>query len=612
MNALLSALGPRRKRTWTAVAGIVGVAAIVAALLIGSRSGDAPEACPLARDKLAGVWDQSRRAEVRQAFSTTNVPYADEAFRTVSSTLDRYASDWLNMRRDACLATVERREQSAHMLDLRMICLGRRLDELGALTAELVKADKRVVEKAVQAVDALPSLSRCADARALTERVPPPDDAATRSQIAGERKRIARASALNAAGKFRPARKLIESVVASAKKIGYAPLIAEAMSLEGLVALRMGDGKVAAASLLDGYLAALAGRDNDRAMRVASRLVFAVGYRLGRHEEGNTWARTAKALLDAGEPNPALESDVENHLALIQALQGKYDQATRHARRAIALRKKAYGERHRITGIAYHTLAVILKKRGQYRDALESYRTALQIFRTSLGDAHPFVAMVRHNIGVVLKRLGNNVAARKMLRSALASWERSLPRNHPNIGMALLNLGTVETNLGHLSEAKTHLARARAIKAKRFGATHWKLALVDLALGDVFQLQGDSRKALELYEPAAERLEKGLGPNHPDVASAFGLVGTARFSLGDLAGAEKALRRALEVRQRAKSTNLIDLASTRFLLAQVIGRDRARRKEAKHLAQQALTAYRRTGKHAAEAKKIERWLARKS
>jgi len=650
MNALLAALGRRRRNVWR-IAAVAGVAAAVAgALVVNSVDRGAAQVCQLANDKLAGVWDEARKTKVRSAFTATRVAYQDTAFTTTAAALDRYSADWLAMHRETCLATEVRHEQSAQLLDLRMMCLHQRLDELRALTRQLASADARGVEKAVQASGALGSLSRCADARTLTAQVTPPHDPKVRTRIADARKQIAEASALRAAGKYGRALKAIESVVSSARDIRYAPLLGQALQAKGHIEISAGNAKASAKTLLEAYLSAVAGRDDHTALRAATKLVFAVGYRLGKHEQGHTWARTAKAILDRGIDDPSLEADVENNLAMVRVIQGRYSDAERHTRRALALQRRVFGDAHRDTGNSHHMLAVILKKRGMHQRALASYRRALAIHRAALGDSHPSVAMSLHNVGVVLKRLGDDIGAMKSLKRALASWERSLPKSHPNIGMALLNLGAVETKLGQFDKAREHLRRARTIKTRRLGAKHWSIAKLDLALGDVLRRQGKQRDALVTYQGALKQLEASLGGKHPEVAGALAMIAEVSLELADHANAQKAYVRALAIRESTNSNyrTIGDLrvglgrvalatkqpgaavphlrqalaayrktkvsptllAVARFVLARALSHEPRRLDESRKLARQALAEFRGANASPAQIAGVERWLAR--
>src|SRR5207244_4203421 len=135
--------------------------------------------------------DEPVRAAVEHAFGAAGKPFAAIAYRGVSRAIDRYAADWIAMHTEACEATRIRGEQSDEVLSLRMVCLDWRLAELKALTALFAQADAAVVEKSVEAAQALTSLAGCADAAALRAQVRPPADAAARAAVEEQRDRLA-------------------------------------------------------------------------------------------------------------------------------------------------------------------------------------------------------------------------------------------------------------------------------------------------------------------------------------------------------------------------------------------------------------------------------------
>src|SRR6185436_12478703 len=105
--------------------------------------------------------------------------------------LDRYVGSWLAMYRDACEATHARGEQSGQTLDLRMTCLDERRTALSALTNVFAAPDAVVVTNAVDAVNALPTVDRCADLKLLRAPIEPPRAEATRARVDALRKRAA-------------------------------------------------------------------------------------------------------------------------------------------------------------------------------------------------------------------------------------------------------------------------------------------------------------------------------------------------------------------------------------------------------------------------------------
>src|SRR5690606_41368721 len=156
----------------------------------------APEAnpCKSAASKFAGIWDDARKVEVREAFRATGVERADDIADRVELRLDDYVGRWVTMPADACEATYVRGEQSATLLDRRMECLQLRRAEVDALVRLFVTADAAALDRAIQTADGLSRLDRCADAEALTSAVPPPEDPAVVQRLAELRDRLARLS----------------------------------------------------------------------------------------------------------------------------------------------------------------------------------------------------------------------------------------------------------------------------------------------------------------------------------------------------------------------------------------------------------------------------------
>src|SRR5262249_24821871 len=146
---------------------------------LGGRA-NSENMCGAGGARLAGVWEPAagspRRGAIRRAMLATGAPDAERAFAGAGRFLDRYATDWRKMYREACEATHVRGEQSAEVLDLRMSCLQERLGNGQALTDLLANADAPMVGNAVQAASALPALERCADVKSLRAIVPAPDD----------------------------------------------------------------------------------------------------------------------------------------------------------------------------------------------------------------------------------------------------------------------------------------------------------------------------------------------------------------------------------------------------------------------------------------------------
>src|SRR5262245_5625833 len=137
------------------------------------------------------------------------------------------------MHRAACEATHVRGGQSERLLDLRMACLSRHVQEIHAVTDLLVSADASVVERAVDAVAALPSIARCADTAALLASVAPPADARVALAVEAVRRDLAAVAAREQVGRYDAGLAAADAAVAAADATGYRPLVAEAQLARG-------------------------------------------------------------------------------------------------------------------------------------------------------------------------------------------------------------------------------------------------------------------------------------------------------------------------------------------------------------------------------------------
>jgi serine/threonine-protein kinase len=295
MADLLDALGKNpsvQRRKWLT---IVASALLPVALGIGVRqtlAGREPP-CGGGPAKLADIWElqapgvpeSARKAQIHRAFLATGKGYAADVYATVTKMLTGYARNWANMHREACEATEIRREQSPEVLDLRMACLQERLGGLRALTSVFSEANGQVVENAVGAVNALESLDRCADVPLLRAVLRPPEDGETRARVDHVRDRLAGVKARFDSGKWKEAEADTPKLISEARALDYGPLVAEALSLHGLMLSKINDNRrvhEGERALTEAFWAADASRHDEIRAHAATILVYLLGYQQGR------------------------------------------------------------------------------------------------------------------------------------------------------------------------------------------------------------------------------------------------------------------------------------------------------------------------------------------
>jgi serine/threonine protein kinase len=474
MGDLLDALGKNPATLRRKVAVTVAGAVLPIALLFGIRQSlaDHRAVCGGGPAKLAGVWELTRpgepapprHARVKNAFLHTGKSYAAEVHATVARVLTGYAQNWANMYEEACEATQLRGEQSAEVLDLRMSCLQERLGGLRALTDVFSEANGEVVENAVSAANALAPLDRCADVTLLRAVVRPPEDPVTRAKVAELRRRLAELKARSDAGRWKEVLKAAQATEAEARAIGYQPLVAEILVLEGLAYGRSNDAKTAEKMLVEAFQAADAYRHDEVRATAATELVYVFGYQEGQFEEAERWSGTAEAVLQRVGGHELLRAWQLNNIGTVRGLQGHLEAAMQAEQRSLALKEKALGPDHPDVGISEGNISVELTGLSRNQEALAHVDRAVTLIENGLGAGHPLLATQLNNRGEILNALGRRREARSSFERAQVIWERELGLDDRNLAYALTGIGITYLGEDDPSSALAPLERAYKIR----------------------------------------------------------------------------------------------------------------------------------------------------
>jgi tetratricopeptide (TPR) repeat protein len=562
--------------------------------------------CTGAEDKLAGIWDDERKQQVRGALLATELPYAEAAWAGVEKALDGYTQSWVEMNTEACEATNIRGEQSTEMLHLKMACLERRLVDVRTLVDMLAEADARVTENAVQAAGSLKPLDRCNDADALSSEVRPPEDPKLAAKVAEQRERLARAKSLQDAGKYAEGLALARKAVEEARVLEYPPVLAEALLRLGDAQKWQGEEESAEKNLEEAYWAALGAKHDQVLAEAATLLISVVGDREGRREDALQWVRHAEAAVRRVGLGGVEEARMlQRHGAL--AIDIEPEKARKDLERALAIFERTLGPDH-------PEVAMTLKELGNVGENLESkiayYRRALDIWERTLGPDHPLQAMSLNNLGLDLARQGKHEEARLHLERALEVWESALGPEHPFVDVALGNLGAQLLWQNEYDEARPYLERSLALREKEHGREHWEVANALTLLGYTWLGKGDLRQAQEHFARALPMAEKTHGSEHPDVAHALAGLGLTFLAKREPTQAVALLERALLIYEKEDPDDSTagNLPSARFSLARALWETGKDRRRAVELATQAQDGY-GIGFRIQRAE-VEAWLAK--
>ncbi|HEY5945304.1 MAG TPA: serine/threonine-protein kinase, partial [Kofleriaceae bacterium] len=303
VDALLEALDrdPARTRRRIGVAvgvllAVAGVATFATSQMMATDKAAGPS-CDTGDGRVLAVWNRARLATMKQAPAVQGAPWAAGAVDAFGARVDQYTSEWKAMYQDACQATRVRLVQSAEALDLRMACLDRRLESLGALVTLMANPSADVLRRAGDIVANLPPVADCADVKALRLVVRRPSDPAIALRLTAIDASISRLQALYAIGDVAKAIELADSVIKDASAIGYAPSLAQALYWRGRAIADRGGGEDAEKMFDQTFSAALGAGEDQMAADAAARLAQEALW-TARVPEFERWNRVSHALAE--------------------------------------------------------------------------------------------------------------------------------------------------------------------------------------------------------------------------------------------------------------------------------------------------------------------------
>jgi serine/threonine protein kinase len=558
MTELIAAIrcDPRaRRRRW--LLGVC-IAAVVVGVAVATRGGDsAPELCRGAERRLAGVWDDARRAQLASSFAAANRPYLADSSRIVAEILDDRAHAWVAERTDACEATRVRGEQSDALLDRRIACLDDRLRDTRAYVDVVTGANASVLERATSAASSLEPIERCHDPG--PDQPAPPSNPGLRAALEQVRARVATAEQQRQTAQYSDAMATASDAIMQARRLGDLATLAGALAVAGHTAEQRAEFEDARRFLGEAELAAQQAHDDRVATRVDIELA-AVEVNQERPREATPWLQLADGVLRRIGGDDKLEgARLLLHAQVVQAA-GDLPAAEADDRAAVALAERDHSVAGRgAVGVARANLGNVLRFEHRDTEAVATLRQSLAETREALGARHPVVARVLEALAVAVgAELGGadspaaNEAMLPMFREQLALFEQAYGESHPRVGNVLFNIGDVLAHLHRDAEAILAFERSVAIYRRFADPTSNDLNQPLAELGETYVRVGrfaDAVAPLEASLPvdtgddARKRLSlaEALWESHGDRRRAVVLGRDAR-RLADKAPALAALR----------------------------------------------------------------------
>ncbi len=595
MDALLAELrrDPRIARR-RAAAG-VGVTALAGLALFGlvRAPGGGPD-CGAADPRLAATWNDGARARLAAGFGASGRSYAADVLARTTPVLDRFAASWQAMRADACLATHARGEQSTALLDQRMGCLDRKLDQMAGLIAALGdRPPPDLIERAVQAATDLGDVASCSRQAQSASPDALPEAPAARARVTAVLQAIDRADLALRTGAYGEGLAIARRASTDAAALDAPPVLARALKARGELEAQTGAYADAAGTLDLALRAAATAGDHRLAAQAWIDLTELASERAQQPERALALLQAAEVAAGFVRDDDArsLRAALLARRGLVEVKRGAFDQARDALEAAVSLQEELHGGDDYRTGGALANLGLVLMKRGDYvraegvltratavyerslgpghpalstplvnlagvltyqrkhAEAEAIYARALAIDQSALGPDHPYVADGMTNLGAALLAQGKADQAQAYFEKAIAIQERVLGADHPDVAWTLSGLSEVQVARGRYADARGTLARALAIATARSGAESEPVAQLRQHIDGAYLAEGKFAEAHRGLTETLALFEQLLGRDHPRNAIVLTSLAEAAAGLG---------RDAEVVRQGERAVALMD------------------------------------------------------
>lgn len=529
MGDLLRALArdpAKARRRVTAVGGLVAFIGAIS-FIAGRQTPNEFDVCDDGAARLEAAWRRTARSTALDRVATFG-PYGQSLRPLLERGLEAHASHWVSEYRASCIDH-RRGAESDTLADRRAVCLKHGTDALTAVGEIISQAEPANLVELPRAVQSMPDPAACSDLDTLVSEITPPPPALVEA-LSELRRQITHADMEVGAGRYQQAFADARTAVGEARKLGYEPILADALLVQGHARINLEHREAAVPILTEAWRVAMSSHADAIAIEA--------------------WARRAYAQATSTDPDGAAAGfDVIELLA----------QRTASAKFARAL--------------LYNNLGNVELARDRRAEARDYFGRALTESRKVSGVGALELVVIRVNLALVTD---DRLRADKLLAEVAAELTDRLGADHPDTlevrrqrGFATIeNLRQAAELLipvCHAYEVNTTFADRTARCWTEVGLVRWDLGDRDGAIEaleraapapsqapeaapNLSLLRGDTRAAATQF--AAAIAAKPSTPNEHwwDRQSRARLtvgLGRTRRQMGDFRGACEALERAI-------------------------------------------------------------------
>ena len=257
-------------------------------------------------------------------------------------------------------------------------------------------------------------------------------------------------------------------------------------------------------------------------------------------------------------------SESLNHLAELQTIQAEYAAAEKAYREA-ASRQAAHPDSRRSQinlASSLYGLGIVLDRQGRYKDAERSYRDALALQQQLYGRTHGDIARTLKEFAQAMNDDGDLKSAIAMMQKAVA-MQRTLrgAAPHPDLADAINDLGQLLEDNGDYDQAENLYLESIAMDRRLYGDKHVKIADGLNNLAGVLQEKNDLKNSESTYRQALDMKRELLGELNPLVAITLNNLAFVQYDRGEVHVALATLREALDVYRKLFPEDHPDVAA---------------------------------------------------
>jgi CHAT domain-containing protein len=278
-------------------------------------------------------------------------------------------------------------------------------------------------------------------------------------------------------------------------------------------------------------------------------------------EHGPDDWRTIEARLDLEDCRQLARLDERQRRQLQQAEQwnqrvfrlwqkGRSKEALTLAEKALAVRRKILGDKHRKTAVSWLNLGAQHRALTNPAEAERCYERSRVLYKATVGEKHPDYATSLSTLAMLFYQdKGDLARARPLFEQVRDIREAALGKNHPEYASSLNNLAALYQAMGQHRRALPLFQQAVALHeaAQQEKTASYANSLNNLAM--LYKDMGDHARALPLFEQAREILAATRGKKHLDYANTLNNLASFYRDRGEFARAIPLQEQARDIRK---------------------------------------------------------------